>query len=130
MDSINIIKQDKNPFLHREEILFEIQSQSAPSFEQVKQQLGKDEKLTVIKKISNNFGSHKFLVQAFVYESEAKKQELEKLPRAQAKKIAAQQPAAPAAPVAQEAPAAEQKPAEKPKEEKQAEETKTEEKTE
>ena len=37
-----IIKQEKNPFLDREELTLEIKNEVAPSFDEVKTEIGKD----------------------------------------------------------------------------------------
>ena len=51
-----IIRQMKNPFLHREEYVLEIGGDVNPSFDEVKKIVGKEEGLTVVKKVGNNFG--------------------------------------------------------------------------
>lgn len=111
--NLKIISQNKNPFLHREEIILEIESNTAPSFENVKKEIGKDPDLTIIKKINSNFGRHTFTAEVFVYDSKQAKDKLEKIPKAAEKKSG--KVSAPA----QEVPAAEEKPkedAEKPAE--------------
>jgi ribosomal protein S24E len=120
-----IIKQEKNPFLHREEYLIEIESKNTPSFDEIKKQLGKEE-LCIVKKINSNFGRHKFSAEVFVYDSKDFKDKLEKIPRAQKKKESQ----------AQEKPAEKQETAEKKQEiseekkQEKTEEPKKEEKTE
>jgi len=83
-----IISQTKNPFLQRDEILIELKSASAPSFEDVKTAVGKDEKLVVVKRVDGQFGQHNFLAEVLVYESEKSKKEIEIVPRKTRLKIA------------------------------------------
>ena len=78
---MNIIKQQKNPLLYRQEILMEIQSESNPSFSEIKKELGKDEDLVVIKRINGNFGETIFSAEAFVYDSKEAKDKIERIPR-------------------------------------------------
>ena len=81
-----ILKQEKNPFLHREEILMEIQSEATPSFAEVKKELGKNQELTVIKKIISNFGTKTFHADVVVYENAESKKKVETLHKNQKKK--------------------------------------------
>ena len=83
-----IIKQEKNPFLHREELMIEINSESNPTLEEVKKQVGKDENLTVVKKIDGNFGSKKYTAEVLVYEDEKSKNNVETIPQKIRKKMA------------------------------------------
>lgn len=83
-----ILKQEKNPFLHREEIIMKIESDAVPSFEDVKKEVGKDEKLTIVKKINSNFGRHEFEAEVVVYESEESKDKVETVPQKVRKKLA------------------------------------------
>tara|TARA_Y100000310_G_scaffold344950_1_gene460720 strand:+ start:4597 stop:4938 length:342 start_codon:yes stop_codon:yes gene_type:complete len=94
-----IIKQEKNPFLNREEIIFEIKSEAAPSFEEIKKQTGKDENLVVVKKVNSNFGTQTFTVEVFIYDSPEAKKKIEIIPQKikkqqaeEAKKVAESQP--------------------------------------
>lgn len=83
-----IISQQKNPFLQREEILIEMTSATAPSFEDVKKAVGKDEKLVVVKKVDGQFGQHIFIADVVVYDSEKAKKNVEIVPQKTRKKIA------------------------------------------
>ncbi|MBU2576235.1 MAG: hypothetical protein KKF50_00760 [Nanoarchaeota archaeon] len=83
-----IIKQEKNPFLEREEIVMEISSETAPSFEDVKTVLGKDANLTVVKRIDGNFGKQTFTAEIFVYDNEEAKSKIETIPKKIRKKMA------------------------------------------
>ena len=82
-----IIKQEKNPFFHREEFLIEITADTNPGFDEVKSFLGKDENLVVVKKIIGNFGRHMFNAEVFVYDSEDAKSKIETIPKKVKKKI-------------------------------------------
>jgi ribosomal protein S24E len=83
----NIIKKEKNPFLSREEIILEITSEIAPSFEEVKKMISADENLIVVKEVRGNFGKNTFKAEVFVYESEEKKNEIEVIPKKIRKKM-------------------------------------------
>ena len=85
---LEIIKQEKNPFLQREELTIEITSESAPSASEVMSELGKDEALTVIKKINTNFGRQTFLTEIVVYDNLEAKEKIETIPQKIRKKMA------------------------------------------
>ncbi len=138
-----IIKQEKNPFLQREELLLEITSESAPSEAEAKEQIGKDEALTVVKKINTNFGRQTFLVEAVIYDNAEAKEKVETIPQKVRKKMeadkkAAEEEAAKKAAAEAEAKKAEEeaakaeaaKPSEEEKPEEKTEEVKSEEKKE
>jgi len=93
MAKSKIIKQEKNPFLEREELTIEINSEAAPSEEEVKKTIGKDEKLIVVKKVNTNFGRKKFIAEAVVYESEEAKKKVETVPQKVRKKMAEEEKA-------------------------------------
>lgn len=84
---MEIIKQTKNPFLNREEILIKINSNSNPTIEEIKKEIKKDGELTVVKKIGGGFGRKTFDVEVFVYDSKKAKDEVEKIPRRIKKKL-------------------------------------------
>jgi ribosomal protein S24E len=99
---MKILKQQKNPFLHREEFELEISSVTTPSYAEVSKELGKNQELTLIKSITGNFGRHIFNSEAFVYDSKEAKAKIEKISRKERKKIAeAAKAAALSAPQAQ-----------------------------
>jgi len=132
-----IIKQEKNPFLQREEIVLEIKSEAAPSFEEIKKQIGKDENIVVIKKVNSNFGTQTFTAEVFVYDSAEARKKVETIPQKIRKKLAeeekskAEAEAKAAEQPTEEAPAEQPVAPEAPVEKKQEEETKpAEEKTE
>ena len=135
-----IIKQEKNSFLEREEIVLEIKNDVTPTYDEVKTELGRDAELTVIKRINTNFGKRIFNVELVVYDNiEAlkkietipqkvrKKMEVDKKAKDEAAKKAADEAAKKAA---DEAKKAEAKVTEEPKVEEAAEEKAEEPKTE
>jgi len=90
---LEIIKQQKNPFLEREELTLKIENNVTPNFNEVKEELGKDMNLTVIKKINTNFGKQTFTVEAVVYDSNEAKKKIETIPQKIRKKMAAEEKA-------------------------------------
>jgi len=91
---IKTIKQTKNPFMKREELTLEITSESVPSTSEVISKLGKDEALTVIKKINTNFGRQTFLTEVVVYDNIEARKKIETIPQKIRKKMAAEEKAA------------------------------------
>lgn len=89
-----ITKQERNPFLKREEIIFEIKAESVPSASEIISELKKDETLTVVKKINTAFGKKKFLAEILVYDSKEIRNEIEVIPKKVKKKIEADRKAA------------------------------------
>jgi len=124
-----IIKQEKNPFLEREELTLEIKNEVAPSFDEVKTEIGRDADLTVIKKINTNFGKQIFIAKAVVYDSKEAKEKIETIPQKVRRKMAEDSKAAAEAAKKAEVEAPEA-PAEETKEETPTEEPVAEEKTE
>jgi len=88
-----IIKQEKNPFLEREEIILEIKNEITPTADEVKSVIGKDTTLTVIKKINTNFGKQIFMVEALVYDNIEAKNKIETIPKKIRKKMEADEKA-------------------------------------
>lgn len=81
-----IVKKDiKNPLLKRREVLFEMESESNPGFEgamkAVVNEFKIQEALVVVKKVDSSFGSHKFIIDAFIYDSEDAKNKVEPVKR-------------------------------------------------
>ena len=76
-----IIKQVENPFLERDEFLFEVTNETLPTKEDIIKELGKDPELTVIKKINNNFGKNSFIVKIYVYKSKESKKKYTIIPK-------------------------------------------------
>jgi ribosomal protein S24E len=93
MISTKIIKQEKNPFLSREEIILEMNSETAPKIEDVKNAIGKDENLTIVKRINSNFGKHVFTADVLVYDNIEAKDKIEVIPKKIRKKLAAEKKA-------------------------------------
>ena len=93
MISTKIIKQEKNPFLSREEIILEMNSETAPKIEDVKNAIGKDENLTIVKRINSNFGKHIFTADVLVYDNLEAKDKIEVIPQKIRKKLAAEKKA-------------------------------------
>jgi ribosomal protein S24E len=91
---LEIIKQEKNPFLQREEIIMNITSESSPSESEVISKLGKDEALTVVKKINTNFGRQTFLTEVVVYDNLEAREKIETIPQKVRKKMEAEKKAA------------------------------------
>jgi len=89
-----IIKQEKNPFLQREEFILEITSEVAPTEAEVKKKIGKDEDLIVVKKINTNFGQQKFMTEVVVYNDKEAKRKIETIPQKVRKKMEADEKAA------------------------------------
>ena len=121
-----IIKQEKNPFLERDEIVIEILNETAPSFEDVKNVLGKEDDLVVVKKIDGNFGKRIFMAEIFVYDSKEAKEKIETIPKKVRKKMAEEKKAADVAAkkaAEEEAKVVEETPEEETKEEPRTEET-------
>ncbi|MBR9702170.1 hypothetical protein GOV13_04585 [Candidatus Pacearchaeota archaeon] len=136
---LEIIKQEKNPFLQREEYEIKITSEAAPSTAEVISELGKDEALTVVKKINTNFGRQTFLTTLVVYDNLEAKEKVETIPQKVRKKMEAdkkaedeakKKEAEAAKKTEEEAKAAAAAETEKPAEEEKPEETKEEEKKE
>ena len=84
-----IIKQEKNPFLEREEFLLEIKNETTPTFDEVKSEIGKNANLIVVKKVNTNFGRQIFLTEAVVYDSIESKEKIETIPQKVRKKMKA-----------------------------------------
>ena len=78
---INIIEKKKNPLFAREELIFEIEQLKTPSFAEVEEILNEklkiDKKAVAIKEIKGLFGSRRFKVKAFLYESSVEKEKVE-----------------------------------------------------
>ena len=86
-----IISQKSNPFLEREEFMIEITSDLTPTDAQIKDELGKDKDLTVVRRIITKFGINKVVVDVLVYNNEEAKIENQVLTRKLRKKLAEEQ---------------------------------------
>jgi len=99
MSNIKIIKKEKNPLLYREDMTIELKTDSNPSNEDIKEAVGGNKELIVVKRINANFGKHSFLSEAVVYESKEAMNKVEVIPQKVRKKLEeeAKKAAAPAA---------------------------------
>jgi ribosomal protein S24E len=107
-----IITQTKNPFLEREEITIEIKNPTTPTYDEVKEAIGKDAGLTIVKKINTNFGRQTFVAEAVVYNNAEAKKHVEVIPQKVKKKMEAEEKTAAEAKAKEEKAAAEAKAAE------------------
>ena len=80
-----IIEEKENPFLQRKEILLEIQSDSTPSKEELKKEMGDGE--VVVKSIKTKFGEKNFIADIFVYENSEIRKKIEIIPKKIRKKM-------------------------------------------
>jgi len=87
---MDILNETKNELLKRREILVALESESNPGLENSKKSLAEKFKAEfdsiAVKHIKNNFGTNEFLIEAFIYESQADKEKIE--PRIKPKKKA------------------------------------------
>ncbi|HLC36275.1 MAG TPA: 30S ribosomal protein S24e [archaeon] len=79
---LEVIKRQKNPELHREEINLEVlETKTTPNINQVAEKLAAlnnvDRKLVAVDRILSSFGSTKFNAYAKIYESEELKNKIE-----------------------------------------------------
>ena len=78
---MEIIRDFRNKLLKRREIQFKFDSETNPGFVKSKtllvEKLKVPESNVVVKFVKGNFGSHDFLIEAFVYDSEKDKARLE-----------------------------------------------------
>jgi ribosomal protein S24E len=76
-----IIKQTKNVLLKRTDYVLEIKSNANPGEEAIKDFLGKDKDLTIVQKITSNFGKNTFMAEAVVYDSKESKTQVVTIPK-------------------------------------------------
>lgn len=125
-----IIKQERNPFLEREELVLEITKDATPTYDEVIGAVGKENDLTVVKKVHSNFGRQTFLADVVVYDNKEAKDKVEVIPQKVRKKMEADRKAAEEEAKKKVAAEAEAKKAEEEAaKEENTEETKEEEKT-
>ena len=78
---MNITKETENKLLKRRELEAFLESYSNPGIEAVTKQIAQkfktDDNLVVVKKLESLFGARKFIVEAYVYNSEADKTKIE-----------------------------------------------------
>lgn len=88
---IDKLNEKSNVLLKRKEILFAVEAGANPGFDKVRKLAAEDmktgEDLVVIKSLKNNFGTNRFVVEAFVYDSKEQKEKIE--PRVKEKKTGA-----------------------------------------
>lgn len=91
-NKMNNIIIKKNPLLHREEVILQVEENFPPSNQEaakkISEQTKKSENLIVIDKISSKFGAKIFTIKAKVYESEEAKNRMETVARKIKKKLA------------------------------------------
>lgn len=71
---IKILSQIENPLLSRLELKVEIESTSTPTKKEVISAIKKEENLTVIRKITSNFGKKLFIADILVYDNKEAKE--------------------------------------------------------
>jgi len=82
-----IISQKSNPFLEREEFLMEIRSDVTPTYAKIKEELGKDNDLTIVNKITTRFGTNKSVANIIVYNNAEAMKKNQVLPQKLRKKL-------------------------------------------
>jgi ribosomal protein S24E len=82
-----ILSHKKNPLLQREEIVLEVENALAPTFNEVKKMVGRDETLTVVRRVDGSFGKQIFTAEVIVYNSEKAKNKIEVVPKKIKKKL-------------------------------------------
>ncbi|RMD45757.1 hypothetical protein D6829_01365 [Candidatus Pacearchaeota archaeon] len=83
---MKVLKEFKNPFLNRKEILVEIESAVTPKKEEIVSKFGTPD-VVVIKKIKTAFGKKKFLADIVVYDSPKDREDIEVVPNKIRKKL-------------------------------------------
>jgi len=78
---LKILKETPNQIFKRKEIIFEVESNIAPSREEIRKNLAKkiskDENTIIIKEIRGNFGSKRFNIISRVYDSREELEDIE-----------------------------------------------------
>ncbi len=84
-DNMEIITDFKNNLLNRKEVVFSIDSAKNPGLAKVREDCSKhfnaEADRIAVKKISSNFGSKEFLIEAYIYDSAADKLKVEPKPK-------------------------------------------------
>lgn len=87
---MEIVSQNQNQLMKRNEVLVSLPSNSNPGIEDSKKQISQKFKSQIeniaIKSVKNNFGTNEFNISAFIYESISDKERIE--PKQKAKKSA------------------------------------------
>ncbi len=84
---MKIQKQFKNLLLLREEYSLKIESDTNPTFANVKEALKKEGDLTIVKNVRGGFGNNNFNAEVIVYDSQEAKDKVEKISRKARKKL-------------------------------------------
>lgn len=82
---MKIISDKKNVLLKRREVVCEMECASNPGFAQSTKEIAKEtgvsEEVVAIKKIDSSYGTSKFVVSAFLYDSVDEKNKIEPKPK-------------------------------------------------
>jgi len=82
---MNTVRDFRNDLLNRKEIVLSIDSDSNPGYARMQQECADhfkvEQERIVIKKVWNNFGSRKFFVEVFLYDSVSDKDKTEVKPK-------------------------------------------------
>ena len=84
-----IIKQEKNSFLERDEIILEVKNDVTPTYDEINTELDRPTELTVIKRINTNFGKRISMVELVVYDNTEALKKVETIPQKVRKKMEA-----------------------------------------
>ncbi len=80
---MDIKQNNRNELFKRQELVAEIESEKNPGFEEVKkmiaESIGKPVENFDVKKIQGSFGKRKFMVEAYIYDSEEELKKMKKL---------------------------------------------------
>jgi ribosomal protein S24E len=78
---MNIIKEDKNKLLKRNEITAVFEADSNPGLEKLQKDLSthfkSESENIIVNKLVNNFGTNSFMVNALIYDSKEDKEKIE-----------------------------------------------------
>jgi ribosomal protein S24E len=78
--ALNIIQNKENPFFNRKEIVFNLESQSTPTFKEVEELVSKEFSIPTenvyVEKIKGNFGLRSFMIYVQIYSSKEEKEKL------------------------------------------------------
>lgn len=84
MADFNTINEHDNPLLKRKEVTLQVNSESAPTFEDIKQHLAKnseDNEKIVVKRVNTTFGTNQSTAEVFIYATKQDKDRIETIPR-------------------------------------------------
>jgi len=90
---MKILNQEKNPSLKREDFLIQIESSITPSYEEIKKAFGKEEELTVIRRVNSSFGKKVFTIEISLYNDKDSLKLIETIPKKVKKKMEAEEKA-------------------------------------